>query len=98
MDSTSLIKDYKINKNSQYFRIRANVIGSKLIHLSGFHSDYAEYSLKIETAYAKWTLKKRYDEFNKLYSKLIDRIPEIKKLFPPKRLFKSADKLISERI
>ena len=98
MDSTAVIKDYKINKNSQFFRIRANIIGSKLIHASGFHSDYAEYSLKIETDYAKWTLKKRYDEFNKLNSKLIDRIPEMKKLFPPKRLFKSTDELICERI
>ena len=53
MDSTALIKDYKINKNSQFFRIRANIIGSKLIHASGFHSDYAEYSLKIENDYAK---------------------------------------------
>ena len=64
MDSTALIKDYKINKNSQFFRIRANIIGSKLINASGFHSNYAEYSLKIETDYAKWTLKKRYDEFS----------------------------------
>ena len=98
MDSTAVVKDYKINKNSQFFRIRANIVGSKLIHASGFHSDYAEYSLKIETDYAKWTLKKRYDEFNKLNSKLIDRIPEMKKLFPPKRLFKSTDELICERI
>jgi hypothetical protein len=98
MDSTALIKDYKISNNNKYFRIRAYIEGSKLIHASGFHSDYAEYSLKIETDYAKWTLKKRYDEFSKLNSKLIVRIPEMKKMFPPKRLFKSTDELISERI
>ena len=64
MDSTAVIKDYKINKNSQFFRIRANIIGSKLINASGFHNNYAEYSLKIETDYAKRILKKRYDEFS----------------------------------
>ena len=98
MNSSSSIKDYRINKNYHYYRIRANVIGIKLIHASGFHSDYAEYYIRIETDYAKWTLKKKYDELSKLNSYLIDKIPELKKLFPPKRLLKSADTIIGERI
>ena len=98
MNSSSSIKDYKINKNYRYYRIRANVIGSKLIHTSGFHSDYVEYYIKIETDYAKWTLKKKYDELSKLNSLLIVKIPEMKKLFPPKRFLKSTDDIIGERI
>ena len=98
MDSTASNINYKIDKNSRFYRIRANIIGCKLVHLSGFHSDYAEYHLRIETDYAKWTLKKRYDEFSKLNSTLSVIIPELKKLFPPKRLFKSTDDIISERI
>jgi hypothetical protein len=91
-------KNYKLDKNNRYYRIKANVIGSKLIHLSGFHSDYVEYYIKIETDYEKWTLKKRYEEISKLNSKLKEIIPEINKLFPPKRLFKSLDNIIGERI
>lgn len=98
MDSTSSSKDYKIDKNSLFFKIKAKIMGSKLIHLSGFHSDYAEYYIRIETDYAKWTIKKRYDDLNKLNSKLSEIFPEIKKLFPPKRIFKSKDDIISERI
>lgn len=98
MDSTALDNKYKINKNSRYYRIRANITGSKLIHLSGFHSDYAEYYIRIETDYAKWTLKKRYEEISKLNSTLSTIIPELKKIFPPKRFFKSTDDIISERI
>ena len=98
MDSTASEINYKIDKNSRYYRIRANIIGCKLIHLSGFHSDYAEYYLRIETDYAKWTLKKRYEEFSKLNSTISIIIPELKKIFPPKRLFKSNDEIISERI
>ena len=89
---------YKINKKYRYYRIRANVIGSKLIHTSGFHSDYVEYYIRIETDYAKWTLKKKYDELSKLNSILIVKIPEMKKLFPPKRFLKSTDDIIGERI
>ena len=98
MDSSASEINYKIDKNSRYYRIRANIIGCKLIHLSGFHSDYAEYYLRIETDYAKWTLKKRYEEFSKLNSTISIIIPELKKIFPPKRLFKSTDEIISERI
>ena len=98
MNSSSSIKDYKINKNYRFYRIRANIIGSKLIQTGGFHSDYVEYYIRIETDYAKWTLKKKYDELSKLNSNLIVKIPEMKKLFPPKRLLKSTDNIIGERI
>lgn len=98
MSSKSSIEDYKIDKNFRHYRIRANIMGSKLIHTSGFHSDYVEYYIRIETDYAKWTLKKRYEEINKLNTQLLVKIPEIKALFPPKRLLKSKDDTISERI
>ncbi len=98
MEITASKKIYKLNKNNRYYRIRANVIGSKLIHLSGFHSDYVEYYIKIETDYANWTLKKRYEDISKLNNKLKEIIPEINKLFPPKRIFKSIDSIIGERI
>ena len=91
-------KDYKIDKKYRLFRIKANVIGSKLIHQSGFHHDYIEYYLQIETDYVKWTLKKRYEEFYKINSKLVELIPELKQFFPPKRIFKSSDSTVSERI
>ena len=91
-------KDYKIDKKYRLFRIKANVIGSKLIHQSGFHHDYIEYSLQIETDYIKWTIKKRYEEFHKFNTKLAELIPELKQFFPPKRIFKSSDSTVRERI
>ena len=98
MDLKLQVKDYKINKKNYFLRIKGSIIGSKLIHLTGFHSDYVEYYLKIETNYADWTLKKRFDEFYKLNSILTKIVPEIKKLFPPTRIFKSTDDIIGERI
>lgn len=98
MKSSTKTIDYIIDKKNHLYRIKANIVGSKLIHLTGFHSDYIEYYLKIETDYEKWTLKKRYDEFHKLNSKLVDLIPELKSYFPPKRLFKSSNNTVSERI
>ena len=98
MESTSSIKDYKIDKKYRHYRIRANIMGGKLIHTSGFHSDYVEYYIRIETDYAKWTLKKKYDEVSKLNTNLVSIIPEIKKLFPHRRILKSTDDIIGERI
>lgn len=98
MDSTAIKKSYKIDKNDVYHRIRANVVGTKLIQSNGFGNNYVEYYIKIETDYAKWTLQKRYDDMNKLNSKLIEKIPEIKNFFPPRRFFMSKDDIISERI
>jgi hypothetical protein len=98
MDSSVHINKYKIDKNSYYLRIKGSIVGSKLVHLGAFRSDYAEYHLKIETNYANWTLIKKYDDFYKLHTKLIVIIPELKKLFPPKRIFMSTDNIIGERI
>ena len=98
MDLKLQVKDYKINKNNYFLRIKGSIIGSKLIHLTGFHSDYVEYYLKIETNYADWTIKKKFDEFYKLNSILTKIVPEIKKLFPPRRIFMSTDDIIGERI
>ena len=90
--------DYYISKKSRLYRLKANIIGSKLIHKSGFHNDYVEYYILIETDYTKWQLKKRYEDFYKLNSKLELIIPETKNFFPQKRLFKSSDKTVRERI
>ena len=90
--------DYYISKKSRLYRLKANIIGSKLIHKSGFHNDYVEYYILIETDYTKWQLKKRYEDFYKLNSKLELIIPELKNFFPQKRLFKSSDKTVRERI
>ena len=90
--------DYYISKKSRLYRLKANIIGSKLIHKSGFHNDYVEYYILIETDYTKWQLKKRYEDFYKLNSKLELIIPEVKNFFPQKRLFKSSDKTVRERI
>ena len=90
--------DHYIIKKSRLYRLKANIIGSKLIHRSGFHSDYVEYYILVETDYAKWQLKKRYEDFYKLNSKLELIIPEIGQFFPQKRLFKSSDKTVKERI
>ena len=90
--------DHYISKKSRLYRIKANIIGSKLIHRSGFHSDYVEYYMLVETDYAKWQLKKRYEDFYKLNSKLEIIIPEISHFFPQKRFFKSSDKTVKERI
>ena len=90
--------DYYISKKSRLYRLKANIIGIKLIHKSGFHNDYVEYYILIETDYTKWQLKKRYEDFYKLNSKLELIIPELKNFFPQKRLFKSSDKTVRERI
>ena len=91
-------KDYKIERKNRLFRLKANIIGSKLIHQSGFHHDYIEYYLQVETDYIKWTLQKRYEEFYKFNTKLEKLIPELKQYFPPKSIFKSSNKIVSERI
>ena len=81
--------DYYINKKSRLYRLKANIVGSKLIHKSGFLNDYVEYYIQIETDYTKWQLKKKYEDFYKFNSKLEIIIPEIKNFFPQKRLFKT---------
>ena len=96
-------KSLKINNNkyliegNKFYEMKLNVIGSSLIHSSGFNKDYIEYSIRVKTNYGKWSFKKRYEEFNKLNNSLLKKIPEIKH-FPPKRLFKNSESIIKERI
>ena len=96
-------KSLKINNNkyliegNKFYEMKLNVIGSSLIHSSGFNKDYIEYSIRVKTNYGKWSFKKRYEEFSKLNNSLLKKIPEIKH-FPPKRLFKNSESIIKERI
>ena len=88
--------NYNINKNC-LLNIKAQVINSKLIHSSGYNGDYVEYWIEIITDYKKWIIKKRYSEFYDLNQKIMQKIPEINKLFPPKRFFKNSEDTIEER-
>ena len=96
-------KPLKINNNkylieeNKYYEMSLSVIGTSLIHTSGFNKDYIEYSIRVKTNYGKWSFKKRYEEFSKLNNILIKKIPEIKEYFPPKRLFKNSESTIKER-
>ena len=99
-------KTLKINNNNKYivekdkfYRIKANITGTSLIHLAGFNNDYVEYTVNIKTNYGKWSFKKRYEEFFKLNNILSNIIPEIKDLFPPKRFFfKNSESTTKERV
>ena len=88
--------NYNINKNG-LLSIKAQVINSKLIHRPGYNGDYVEYWIEIMTDYKKWIIKKRYSEFYDLNQILMQKIPEINKLFPPKRFFKNSEDTIEER-
>lgn len=57
---------------------------------------YVEYSFKISTNYKKWTIFRRYTDFENLHKKLINRIPKIPNL-PAKTFFNMNDKVIKER-
>ena len=88
--------NYNIDKNC-LLNIKAQIINSKLIHGQGYNGDYVEYWIEIVTDYKKWVIKKRYSEFYELNKKIIQKIPEINKLFPPKRFFKTSEDTIEER-
>ena len=90
------LTNYSLDKNC-LLNIKAQVINSKLIHSKGYNGDYVEYWIEIMTDYKKWIIKKRYSEFYDLNQKLIKKIPEINKLFPPKRFFKNSEDTIEER-
>ena len=90
-------KIYIIEKK-KFYRIKAKITGYSLIHLSGFNNDYVEYTITVRTDYGNWYFKKRYEEFAKLNNELINKIPEINELFPPKRVFKNSESTIKERI
>ena len=89
--------NYLVDKN-KFYKIKANIIGNSLVHVSGFNKDYVEYNICVKTIYGKWTFKRTYDEFYKLNNKLVHKIPEFKDLFPPKRFFKNSENTIKERI
>ena len=89
-------EDYNFDKNC-LSNIKARVIRHKLVHGTGYNEDYVEYWEEISTDYKKWIVKKRYSEFYELNKKLSVKMPELNKLFPPKRFFKTSEKIIEER-
>ena len=88
--------DYYINKKSRLYRLKANIVGSKLIHKSGFLNDYVEYYIQIETDYTKWQLKKKYEDFYKFNSKLETIISDTKNFFLKKDYLKHQIKLLEK--
>ena len=88
--------DYKVDKNC-LSDIKARTIKHKLVHGTGYNEDYVEYWIEICTDYKKWIVKKRYSQFYELNKKLSVKMPELNKLFPPKRFFKTSEKIIEER-
>ena len=99
-NTKNIIKKEKINYNIDkkcLLNIKAQIINSKLVHEQGYNGDYVEYWIEIVTDYKKWIIKKRYSEFYELNKKISQKIPEINKLFPPKRFFKTSENTIEER-
>ena len=88
--------DYNLDKNS-LTNIKARIINHSLVHGIGYNEDFIEYWVEISTDYKKWIVKKRYSEFYDLNKKLSEKMPELNKLFPPKRIFKNSEKIIEER-
>ena len=77
-------------------QINARIIGSELIESTT--SDFTEYKIELATDYKKWVIKKRYSEFDTLNNILNTKIPQVDKLFPPKRFFKNSKEIVQERI
>ena len=100
INSKNIIKNeqpkYNVEK-SCLLNIKAQIINSKLVHKAGYNGDYVEYWIEVITDYKKWIVKKRYSEFYELNQKIMPKIPEINKLFPPKRFFKNSEDTIEER-
>ena len=92
------LNNYYIGTQNKFYKIKANITGNSFVHVSGFNKDYVEYNICVKTIYGKWTFKRTYDEFCKLNNKLVNKVPEIKDLFPPKRFFKNSESTIKERI
>ena len=88
--------DYNVDKNN-LSNIKARIINHSLVHGIGYNEDFIEYWVEINTDYKKWIVKKRYSEFYELNKKLSEKMPELNKLFPPKRIFKNSEKIIEER-
>ena len=94
-NKTNLSSNHPLDKNEMP-RIKAKLTNSKLIH--NIYGNYTEYHISVITDYKKWVVKKRYSEFDSLNNLLISKIPQINKLFPPKRFFKNSEKIAQERI
>ena len=88
-----------VSEKDKFYRIKSNILGTSLVHVSGFNNDYIEYTVNIKTDYSKWSLKKKYEDFYKLNNSLVTIFPEIKNLFPPKKFFfKNSESTTKERV
>lgn len=96
--SSPLLTTTKTIKDKKYYRIKAKITDTQIIHRSGINNDYVEYQLKIITDYGRWTIKKRYEDFDKLNNTIKQFLPLIRPKFPSKRIFKTSQKTTSERI
>ena len=83
-------------QKKEYSQIKAKVIGGELVESP--IGNFTEYKIELITDYKKWTIKKRYSEFESLNNILNKKIPYINKLFPPKRFFKNSEEIVQERI
>ena len=88
--------DYNVDKNC-LSNIKARILKYELVHGTGYNEDFVEYLIEISTDYKKWVIKKRFSEFYELNKKLSTKMPELNKLFPPKRFFKTSEKISEER-
>ena len=88
--------DYNVDKNC-LSNIKARVLKYELVHGTGYNEEFVEYWIEITTDYKKWIVKKRFSEFYELNKKLSIKMPELNKLFPPKRFFKTSEKTSEER-
>ena len=88
--------DYNVDKNC-LSNIKARIFKYELVHGNGYNEDFVEYWIEISTDYKKWVIKKRFSEFYELNKKLSTKMPELNKLFPPKRFFKTSEKISEER-
>ena len=88
--------DYNVDKNC-LSNIKARILKYELVHGTGYNEDFVEYWIEISTDYKKWVIKKRFSEFYELNKKLSTKMPELNKLFPPKRFFKTSEKTSEER-
>ena len=94
-----LNKNNHVSEKDKFYRIKSNILGTSLVHVSGFNKDYIEYTVNIKTDYSKWSLKKKYEDFYKLNNSLVTIFPEIKNIFPPKKLFfKNSESTTKERV
>ena len=89
------LNPYSSKKNNS---IHTRIISTKLIKNGFFNSNFVEYIIKVKTVYKKWTIQKRYSDFEKLYLLLYKKYPYLNfPSFPPKRVFRFTDNTIEER-